>query len=58
MLHRITSYLLGLIRPNKKPNEYGSELERYIVSRHPQSIYDIEQLTRQFDSQISQGKLL
>lgn len=58
MLHQLAAQFLGLFKPSKKPNEYGSELERYIVSRQPQSIYDIEQLTRQFDSQLSQGKIL
>jgi hypothetical protein len=37
---------------------YSSELESYILSHQPQSIYDVEQLTRQFDTQLSQGKIL
>lgn len=28
---------------------YGSALERYIVSRNPQDIGDIERLTQEFD---------
>lgn len=37
---------------------YSSELERYIVSHNPQNGGDIERLTRQFDTQLSQGKIL
>ena len=58
MLHQIAAYFSRVFRSDRKSNEYGSELERYIVARQPQSIYDIEQLTRQFDTQLSQGKIL
>lgn len=31
-----------------KSKTYKSELERYICSRNPQSVYDVERLTKQF----------
>lgn len=34
---------------------YGSMLERYILSRNPKSIYDIERLTREFEFKLSRG---
>lgn len=37
---------------------YSSELEQYIISHNPQNGGDIERLTRQFDTQLSQGKIL
>jgi hypothetical protein len=60
MLSLIAAYVHRLIGPiEMKPAQtYGSELESYIVSHQPQSIYDVEQLTRQFDTQLSQGKIL
>ena len=33
---------------------YGSALERYIVSRNPQDIGDIERLTQEFDRKQNQ----
>lgn len=37
---------------------YSSELERYIINHNPQNGGDIERLTKQYDTQLSQGKLL
>lgn len=36
---------------------YGSALERYIVSRNPQDIGDIERFTQEFDRKQSEGFL-
>ena len=60
MLSLIAAYVHRLIGPIKmKPAQtYSSELERYIMSHHPQSAHDIERLTRQFDKQLSQGRIL
>ena len=33
----------------KEPVNYGTELEAYIVSKNPQSTYDVEYWTNQFD---------
>jgi hypothetical protein len=35
-------------------DSYGSALERYIVSRSPQDIGDIERLTQEFDRKQSE----
>jgi hypothetical protein len=40
----------------QKHSQYGSELEQYIVSKHPQSVAEIDHWTRQFDkNQTQQG---
>jgi hypothetical protein len=60
MLSLIAAYVHRLIGPiEMKPKQtYGSELERYIMSHNPQSNHDVERLTRQFDKQLSQGRIL
>lgn len=55
MLNQLVAYVQSMITAKDRRNEYGSDLERYIISHQPQSIYDVEQLTRQFDTQLSQG---
>ena len=37
----------------EEPQTYGSSLERYIVSKNPQSTYDVEYWTRRFDEKMS-----
>jgi hypothetical protein len=34
----------------EKPQTYGSALEAYIVSKNPQTTYDVEQYARDFES--------
>lgn len=55
MINQLTGYLHKFIQRVEKPQTYGSDLERYIVSHQPQSIYDVEQLTKQYDTKLSQG---
>jgi hypothetical protein len=50
--------LLALIKSWFKPTTYSSELESYITNHNPQNGGDIERLTRQYDSYISQGRIL
>ena len=50
--------MLNFIKNWFKPLTYSSELESYITDRNPQNGGDIERLTRQYNSYISQGKLL
>lgn len=54
----IVAYIKKQFKWRGKTVTYGSELEQYIAVRQPQNIYDVEKLTRQFDAQLSQGKLL
>jgi hypothetical protein len=35
-----------------------SELERYISSKHPQNAADVEHYEREFNTKLSQGRLL
>ena len=45
-----------MIERIKEPTNYGTELEAYIVSKNPQSTYDVEYWTTQFDKrQNNQG---
>ena len=47
MLLAIITYIKDLFKKVDAP--YGSELETYIVSKNPQSTYDVEYWTNQFD---------
>lgn len=40
------------------PRTYNSDLERYISSKHPQSVFDVEKLEREYNTKLSQGKLI
>jgi hypothetical protein len=44
----MVSYILGVVRGLFKLSTYGSELERYIISRYPQNVYDVEKLTMEY----------
>ena len=35
-------------------DSYGHQLEKYIVSKSPQDVYDIERLTQEFDRKNNQ----
>ena len=52
----LLNYLKQLVK-TAKPQNYGSSLEAYIVSKNPQSIYDVEYWTRQYDKQSKEGML-
>ena len=56
LLQSMLTYIPKLFNQTYK-NPYGSELERYIVSHNPQSIYDVEKLTQEFDKKNSEGML-
>lgn len=40
-----------------KPRTYGSSLETYIVSKNPQTTYEVEYWTRQYDNQYKEWAL-
>ena len=44
----MVSSVLEVIRNLFKNKTYGSDLEKYIVSRYPQSVYDVEKLTMDY----------
>jgi hypothetical protein len=50
--------MLAFIKSWFKPTTYSSELESYIINHNPQNGGDIERLTRQYDTQLSQGRIL
>lgn len=59
MLLSIIAYFAKLFKRVEQPGTYGSELETYIVSKNPQSTYDVEYWTNQFDKkQNERGWLL
>ena len=49
MLNQLTAYIHKMFNQVEKPQTYGSELEAYIISKNPQSTYDVEYWTNQFD---------
>ena len=38
-----------------QPSSYKTELEKYIIDHNPQSVYDVEFLTKEFDKKQSKG---
>lgn len=49
----LITYIKELVQRVEEPQTYGSALEAYIVSKNPQSTYDVEYWTRQFDERVS-----
>lgn len=49
----LINFIYGFFDKTGLPQTYGSALERYIVSKNPQSTYDVEYWTRQFDDSFS-----
>lgn len=45
----IPLWFKGITEELKQSSTYKSELERYIIVNNPQSTYDVERLTRDFD---------
>ena len=59
MLNQLSAYIHKMLDQIDRPQTYGSELEAYIVSKNPQSTYDVEYWTAQFDKrQTEKGWLL
>ena len=50
LITAIVGWVKSLIAQFQKPYTYGSELEAYIVAHDPQSAYDVDRLTREFDT--------
>jgi hypothetical protein len=49
MFKSLSNYIQKMFQNTKEPQTYGSALEQYIVSKNPQTIYEVEYWTRQFD---------
>lgn len=49
LLTSMIAYITRQIKQVEKPATYGSELERYIVSKNPTTAAEIDHWTRQFD---------
>ncbi len=45
----IIAYIQKMFAQITTPINYGSELENYISSKNPQSTYDVEYWTNQYD---------
>ena len=41
--------ILNLFKTTCRATNYGNELEDYIISKNPQSIYEVEYWTQEFD---------
>jgi hypothetical protein len=49
MLKTIIAKISVLFQPKPYPTINQSELEKYIISKNPQSIFDVEYWTHEFD---------
>lgn len=49
LLTQITAYFTKLFKRVEDSGTYGSDLEAYIISKNPQTTYDVEYWTNQFD---------
>lgn len=50
MLNLLSGYVQKMFQKVEKPQTYGSALESYIVSKNPQTTYDVEMYAREFES--------
>ena len=50
---QLINFIYRFFDKAEEPQSYGSALERFIVSKNPQSTYDVEYWTRQFDERVS-----
>ena len=58
MLNFISMYLSQWFDRDSNLHEYGSELERYIMAHNPETPYDVERLTREFERKTHTGTKL
>jgi hypothetical protein len=56
MLNFITAYLGQWFDEDSNLHEYGSDLEKYILAHNPQNIHEVEQLARQYERRLTQGR--
>jgi hypothetical protein len=49
---------IGLLGYFSKSTTYGSDLERYIVNRNPQSAGDIDRLTFEYNQKLSDERII
>ena len=49
MLNQLAEYFHKMFQNFEKPQTYGTALEEYIMRNSPQSVGDVDRLTRQFD---------
>ena len=58
LIAHLVNFIYRFFNKTEEPQTYGSALERYIVSKNPQSTYDVEYWTRRFDENISSRKTM
>ena len=56
MINQVIGYIQKMFSTDNQANCYGTALEAYIVSRNPQTVEDIELLTREFDQHLFDKK--
>lgn len=58
MLNQLAAYFNQMVTGFEKSTSYGSDLEKYIISKNPQNTYEVEYWTNQFDKiQNEQGRV-
>ena len=55
MLTQLTEYFHKMLHTFSRPQTYSSALEEYIVRNAPQTVCDVDRLTRQFDLNQQRG---
>jgi len=53
MLTALINHAKSMFNSFSKPQTYGSALEAYIVSNQPQNAGDIDRLTREYESKMT-----
>lgn len=49
--------LVAIINSLFRQRTYQNELEQYIISKNPQTTYDVEMLTREYDRKLVEQSL-
>ena len=52
ILSTLPIWFKGITKELKQSSTYKSDLEQYIIANNPQSTYDVEKLTEEFDRRL------
>lgn len=58
MLNQLAAYFTKMFDSFQQPQTYQSELERYIVSKNPQTTHDVDYWTKQYDKKQNERGLV
>lgn len=58
MLQAIKNGIYRMLGSVFRSYTHGDNLEQYILSKNPQSVYDVEHLTTQYERKVSKGWII